>query len=163
MEMGMIVLMAPQRVVGVEEQRMNTDRQTSESVLIVEDDPDVRETLSEILDEEGYRVECAADGREALEHLRNGPRPKLILLDLMLPGMDGWEFRRRQRQDPALASIPVAVLSGIGDMGLHADYLDAVEYFPKPFDLQALITSVGHYCRTKTHRTSGEASAAGPF
>ena len=81
------------------------------SILIVEDDSDLREALSEVLRDEGYSVESAADGREALDRLRRDLRPSLILLDLTMPVMNGWQFRAEQRRDPALSEIPVVVLS----------------------------------------------------
>jgi CheY-like chemotaxis protein len=80
-------------------------------VLIVEDDDDIRETLQQVLEQEGYVVDTAAHGREALEHLHNGHRPDVILLDLMMPVMDGWQFREAQQHDPQLATIPVVILT----------------------------------------------------
>src|SRR5438552_202636 len=82
-------------------------------VLVVEDDADIRESLGTILEEEGYGVVTTRNGREALSYLRSGrPRPSLILLDLLMPVMSGAEFRAEQERDPALADIPVVVLSG---------------------------------------------------
>jgi CheY-like chemotaxis protein len=68
----------------------------------------------------GYAVAAAADGAEALEALRRAAPPDLILLDLMMPVLDGWHFRREQLRDPALPAVPVAVVSGAGDADLHA-------------------------------------------
>src|ERR1043166_6147962 len=87
----------------------------SEPILVVEDDPDVREALVLLLEREGYAVTSVNNGQEALEQLRATPSA-LILLDLMLPVMDGFEFRVHQLQDPALARVPVIVLSGGGDL-----------------------------------------------
>jgi serine/threonine protein kinase len=81
-------------------------------VLVVDDDPAARDSLRKLLEREGYTVATAADGREALARLRAFPLPDLILLDLLMPVMDGWEFLREQRHDPALASVPVVVISG---------------------------------------------------
>ncbi len=80
-------------------------------ILVVEDDLSTREALSMLLSAEGYGVSTAADGVAALEQLRDGQRPGLILLDLMMPLMDGWQFRHEQLRDPSLANIPVIVCS----------------------------------------------------
>ena len=82
-------------------------------ILIVEDDEDLREMMAQLLALEGFKAETAANGREALAYLALGDRPDVILLDLMMPVMDGWEFRRQQVTDPALAAVPVVVLSAV--------------------------------------------------
>src|SRR5215831_14973272 len=90
-------------------------RMSSGAILIVEDDNDVRSALSELLEEEGFSVEGAHNGREALARLRGGTvHPAVILLDLMMPGMDGWDFRSEQMRDPELAAVPVVVVSASG-------------------------------------------------
>jgi CheY-like chemotaxis protein len=83
-------------------------------LLLVEDDTPIRESLGEALREEGFDVVAAADGREALEVLRSGPRPSAILLDLTMPVMDGWDFRQAQLSDPSLCDIPVLIVSASG-------------------------------------------------
>ena len=80
-------------------------------VLVVEDDPDVADMLSELLGLEGYRVMQAREGREALALLRGGATPDVILLDLMMPEMNGWQFRQAQLADARFAKVPVVVLS----------------------------------------------------
>lgn len=90
-------------------------------ILVVEDDHDVREALTELLRDAGYGVAWAADGRAAIQALRGGLRPAAILLDLMMPGMDGFEFRAVQRGDPALAAIPIILMSA--DRGIDRDAL----------------------------------------
>src|SRR6185436_12323698 len=87
------------------------DDSPAANILLVEDDFDVRDALIPILEYEGHRVVGAASGQEALDRLRSGAKPSLILLDLMMPGMSGMEFRAEQLRDPALASIPVVVVS----------------------------------------------------
>ena len=125
---------------------MNADQQGG--ILIVEDDPDIRETLAEILQDEGYSVSGAANGQEALTHLRSGrPMPRLILLDLMMPVMDGWEFRSEQKQDPALAAVPVIVVSGDGNIAQKALSVEAAGYLGKPIDLDALLETIEAHCR----------------
>src|SRR5215510_5543427 len=82
-------------------------------VLIVEDDADLREMMAQLLSLEGFQTAAVANGREALEYLQGGEAPHLILLDLMMPVMDGWEFRRQQQADPSLSRVPVIVLSAL--------------------------------------------------
>jgi CheY-like chemotaxis protein len=116
-------------------------------ILVVEDDPDIRSGVAEVLREEGYEVATAAHGLEALEWLRTGNSASLILLDLMMPVMDGWEFRSEQLRDPQAARIPVVVLSGAGDVGQHAASLGADGYLVKPLSLEALFGAAERYCR----------------
>src|SRR4051794_37746057 len=92
-------------------------------VLLVEDNDATREAVSLILESDGYQVMTAANGRKALDRLRGGARPDLILLDLMMPVMDGWQFRAEQRRDQVLADIPVIVCSAAGDAQVRASDL----------------------------------------
>jgi len=103
------------------------------SVLIIDDDSDSREALAELLTDQGYVVSAAANGAEGLVYLRSGKRAHVILLDLMMPDVDGWDFRVEQKRDPALAAIPVVVISGAGKL------LDAEYALRKPLDVQALL------------------------
>jgi CheY-like chemotaxis protein len=112
------------------------------TILIVEDDFDVRESLSEALRDEGYAVECAVDGEQALEHLRNGGRPGLILLDLMMPRMSGSEFRMLQKVDPQLRHLPVVLLSADGAMEEKAKALETDGALRKPIDLEQLLAVI---------------------
>ncbi|MGV3719621.1 MAG: PAS domain S-box protein, partial [Actinomycetota bacterium] len=110
------------------------------TVLIVDDDAVERESLGEILREEGYEVAEAGDGQAAFALLRDGLRPSAILLDLMMPGMNGWVFRLEQRHSPELAEIPVVVISGEFDpKGVEA-YLQPAATLPKPLDIRGLLT-----------------------
>jgi CheY-like chemotaxis protein len=83
-------------------------------VLIVEDDAAICSSLGEALRDEGFDVSTAANGREALERLRGGPPPSAIVLDLMMPVMDGWDFRQQQLLDPVLSPVPVVVVTAAG-------------------------------------------------
>ena len=102
-------------------------------VLVVEDNAFIREGVARVLASGGFAVATAANGREALNQLRARPRPHLILLDLAMPVMDGWQFRREQEQDRALAGIPVVLFSGEEDVGRHASALGVAGYLPKPW------------------------------
>ena len=108
------------------------------TVLVVEDDFDLREMIEMLLGLEGLRPLGAANGREALRVLaRPDGRPDVILLDLMMPEMNGWQFREAQLAEPALAAIPVIVMSAMTERGL-----DGVPFLPKPFDNQALLDAI---------------------
>ena len=114
-------------------------------VLIVEDDVDLREMMAQLLTLEGYNAATAANGSEALEYLRHsGDRPQVILLDLMMPVMDGWEFRQRQKADPELAALPVIVLSALDQS--RSDGVDAAAYLKKPLDFDRLLALVRQHC-----------------
>ena len=126
---------------------MATIEQGSRGVLIVEDDPDIRETIAQILEEEGYEVRGASNGKQALDLLREGARPQLILLDLMMPVMDGWLFRTEQRSDPAIADIPVIVISADGNLRQQAAKIQANGYLRKPVGIDTLLTTVQRYVK----------------
>lgn len=125
--------------------------ESTRHVLVVEDDETIRETLVELLVEYGYAAESAADGREALEKLaESSTAPCLILLDLMMPGMDGREFRERQLCDPALSEIPVVVISAYRDLRTLAGELRPVAMLKKPLRLADLLGVVKAHCCTRT-------------
>lgn len=115
-------------------------------LIIVEDDPDIRTDLAELLKDEGYQVITAANGAEALIQLRATRRPCLILLDLMMPVMSGWDFRVEQLRDPLLARIPVVLLSGVNDLPQHAATLKAVGYIRKPIALKTVLGFAEKHC-----------------
>jgi two-component system chemotaxis response regulator CheY len=108
-------------------------------VLVVDDESDIRQAVAEILSYEGYQVVDASDGAEGLAKAR-AYHPRLVLLDLMMPRMDGWEFRRAQQHDPEVSEIPVVVLSALGP-----DSLEAEGYVGKPFDMDELVSAVRRY------------------
>jgi two-component system chemotaxis response regulator CheY len=110
-------------------------------ILVVDDDPDILEALSEILEAEGFEIRRARNGKEALERLEPDP-PRLILLDLMMPVMDGWEFAQRMRQRPVFSSIPIIVLSADRNVGPKAQDIGAVGHLAKPFELNDLLEMV---------------------
>ena len=114
------------------------------TVFIVEDDVDTREMLAKFLELEGYHVEVAANGQQALERLGQGVSASVILLDLMMPVMDGWEFRRRQVEDARLKGIPTIVVSAAGRDRMAQISADA--YLSKPVDMDELLHRVGEFC-----------------
>lgn len=115
-------------------------------VLIIDDDRDTRESLAEALADHGLPIVTAANGEEgirmALHH-----RPRLILLDLMMPVMSGWDVRPAMKRIPELRDIPVVVLSGVDDVHHQVTYLDVDGYLRKPIDLKILLEVVKGYCR----------------
>ncbi|WP_437602429.1 response regulator [Sorangium sp. So ce590] len=115
-------------------------------ILIVDDDAAIRRTLSELLEDEGYGVASVANGREALEYLRDDPSSiSLVLLDLMMPVMDGFQFRAEQKSDPMLASMPIVVMTARG--GTERAGIDADAVISKPFDVLKLMDTIERSCR----------------
>ena len=114
-------------------------------ILLVEDDEDVRGALAAFLAGEGYEVVEAAHGKEALAHLRTS-RFCLILLDLMMPVMNGWQFREEQLKDPALAEVPVVVVTADNSAARKASEVGAVGYLLKPIELPDLLAHVERCC-----------------
>jgi CheY-like chemotaxis protein len=119
-------------------------RVSSQRVLVVDDDQDIRDALCELLRDEGYDTVAVGNGQEALAYLSSGKVPCVILLDLMMPVMDGWEFRRRQSSDPELSKIPVIVISAAG--GARAASIAAEKVLPKPLHLDQVLDVLHQYC-----------------
>ena len=116
-----------------------------ETVLVVDDDDALRGALRDALSEEGFRVGCVENGRQAIDVLKAGARPSVILLDLHTPEMDGLEFRRRQATDPAIAAIPVIVLTADLEKEDEARALGVSFYLKKPVPVPQLIDVVAHF------------------
>ena len=117
------------------------------TVLLIEDDEDVRGAYAAYLEGAGYVVVEARDGREALQRLRAAPDTFcLILLDLFMPTMNGWAFREAQVKDPAIADIPVVVVSAGADLPRHVAKMGVVAAVAKPIDFDRLLQLVGRYC-----------------
>ena len=116
-------------------------------VLVIDDDAAVRETFTRGLRHAGFAVLATGSGAAALEILKNDPRIGLILLDLMMPGMDGWRFRSAQRTDARLAAIPTVVTTGAPLVEVVDQELKASDYLLKPVGLEHLVSVVAHYVR----------------
>jgi CheY-like chemotaxis protein len=118
----------------------------SYDVLLVEDDADLRETVSEVLQDRGLLAVAAANGRQALDVLRSeAGMPAVILLDLMMPVMDGWEFLVHKREDPGLARLPVVVLTAYAGSSDLAQELGVERVLKKPIELAQLIDVLDQY------------------
>lgn len=117
-----------------------------QTILIVEDDPVLSESIAELLTDAGYAVAAAPNGADALDYLRANAAPHLILLDLMMPVVDGFAFRREQLRDRALSRIPVIVLSAIW-RNEQVCSIGAADWFTKPADIDALLQSISRTAR----------------
>jgi CheY-like chemotaxis protein len=114
---------------------------TAPLILVVEDDPDIRETLKQVLEFQGYQVAQASHGREAMDWLKGGGRPSLILLDLMMPIMNGWEFLEQGKAEGQLGRVPVIVISAVSQF----TPMEKIRDYPvlrKPLDLDLLIATI---------------------
>jgi CheY-like chemotaxis protein len=122
------------------------------TILIVDDDPPILTGLSEFLQGEGYNVAVAGDGRAALDQLRRGLRPCVIVLDLMMPVMDGWDFRHEQLKDAELREIPVVVITatGFSEQSVKAQ-LGAAEVVAKPASPAHLLAAIERCCGEALH------------
>lgn len=116
-------------------------------VMIIEDDPDILETLREILEYEGHDVVAISGGEEALLQLQAGVHPALILMDLMMPGVNGWGLAEHLRRDPSLNPIPIVILSGVQDIEQQAKSVGAAGCLLKPVQVERLLEIVNRYCR----------------
>ena len=109
-------------------------------ILVVEDDADARAALVDILEVSGYSAVPAENGKKALEYLHASSPPSLIILDLLMPEMDGWEFRARQKENPEFARVPVVVVTAFSSANV-----DANDILIKPIDVDRLLLLVKHY------------------
>ena len=130
----------------------------SKTILVVEDDTVARGAMAGLLKERGYQAMTAGNGKEALTSLEAGARPDLILLDLWMPGGDGWEFRERQRLDKRLASIPVIILSSVADAAEWADALGDVGYLRKPINPETLFVAIERFAFGRGAKTGSDGS-----
>jgi CheY-like chemotaxis protein len=122
---------------------------SGKQILVVEDDVGSRRAMTNMLEDQGYTVNAVGTISDALDHLRQGPLPELIVLDLMLPDMEGWDFRHEQKKDPVLRHIPVIGVSAIGKL------VDVEYSFRKPLDYDEFLAAVHHYLASPARHTSG--------
>ena len=118
----------------------------SKEILVVEDDDSIAQSLAMLLESEGYQVSNAENGKMALEKLQSGAsKPCLILLDLMMPVMDGFEFRNLQQKDPAISSIPAVVMTADGNESKRSR-ISADAFLKKPLDIHTLLDTIQRFC-----------------
>lgn len=126
---------------------MHLASKRSNCVLIVEDSVDLQMLIGEFLESEGFSVSYATNGQEALNTLKSSMSlPCMILLDIMMPVMDGLQFREHQIKDAAISKIPVVVMTADANIKNKLNSLHIKEYFSKPLNMDALLTKVQHYC-----------------
>ena len=121
------------------------EQQVMGHILVVDDDVAIRHALTEFLEEEGYATSTAANGQEALRYIENTTPPCVILLDLMMPVMNGYDFFVTQQHDPVLRHIPVVVLSAYSFSEHVVTPLDAAAFLPKPVDIQRLLGIIARF------------------
>jgi len=125
---------------------MQSDGRRNRIIFVVDDDPGIRDSLADVLKDEGYKVVTAVDGRDALIKLRiEGPAPCVILLDLMMPVMNGTQFYAEQQRDPALAGIPVVVISADDNLKQKAASLGG-RYISKPLQIEQILDVIDCHC-----------------
>lgn len=132
------------------DQFLSTDRM-NKWILLIEDDKDIQASLLDLLEMEGYAVKAASDGRQALDLLQDCQQlPSLILLDLLMRGMDGKEFRTLQLQDPRLADIPVVIMSADGEPANHVADEGVTGYLRKPADVADILNVIARHMQPTT-------------
>ena len=118
------------------------------TILLIEDDRDICEIVQQVLADEGYETIAVSNGAEGLARLRSSaPHPFVIMLDLMLPVMDAWQFRAEQAGDALLADIPIVIFSANPKVGQHADALGAAAVLRKPPNLDELLSVVSRFAQ----------------
>ncbi len=128
----------------------------SHEILIVEDDAALREALGQVLADEGYGLASARDGLEAVNYLKKGNRPDVILLDLSMPVVNGWEFRMFQKRDPDLARIPVVIITAGDYSHEEVAWLEPSDLIHKPVDLTRLLSVLRRKCAAAEEIDSGD-------
>jgi DNA-binding response OmpR family regulator len=128
-------------------------------ILIVDDDPAIRDVVSDILEMSDYCVKTACNGAEALDRIRDD-RPSAVLLDLMMPVMDGWEFLREYKVEATLLPVPVVIMSAAQDASHAVDELGAQAFLAKPFEIETILAIVGRVATDASHLSGTTENAA---
>jgi CheY-like chemotaxis protein len=116
-------------------------------ILVVEDEPDIRHCLDRLLKREGHAVATSENAEQALKYLSGHPLPRVILLDLVMPDMDGWQFLHERRRHPGLRSVPVVVFSAaLGSRGPDPLDIGATEVLRKPYAMAEVLDATRRYC-----------------
>lgn len=126
----------------------NPQQTSNKRIVVIEDDRDIRESITEVLETEGYQVTTASNGEEGLKILDTSARPGLILLDLMMPVKDGFQFWEDLSKLPELSTIPIVIMSAAGRMDEKRTRIPAREYLRKPIELDQLLTTVEKHIGT---------------
>lgn len=119
--------------------------QPKPTILVIEDDAEVRDELCELIESAGFEVLAAANGQDGLSALRKHPHTRAVVLDLVMPVMNGATFRGEQLRDPAIAAIPTILLTGRNDVAPMGAALEACAWLPKPFAPDALLAILARY------------------
>lgn len=127
---------------------LDSGNRISSNILVVDDDDDIRATLSELLAADGYPVATAANGRDALEYLHSHDHPCFVLLDMTMPVMSGWEFLKERTRSAHLQRVPVVLMSANMDL-LRMDDLKLFDRLTKPFEFEAVKRLAGKYCESR--------------
>ena len=130
-------------------------------VLVIDDDAEIRQALIDILEDEDYVVRAAANGKEALDIVATGPCPDVILLDVMMPVMDGWHFLSARLRHPRLVEVPIIIISAGTEAETEARKVGACQVIKKPLHVDDLIHRIEDCCRSSA-RVSREISASAP-
>jgi CheY-like chemotaxis protein len=127
-------------------------------ILLVDDDDELRESIADGLEDAGFVVIRAKDGNDALGHLRNSSLPALVLLDLLMPGMNGWQLCEVMHADPALADIPIVALTATASMDPESLHLaDVADWIAKPFDLDGVLEVIRPFLADRASATTAAA------
>ena len=119
----------------------------SKTILVVEDDDDIRASVIELLEDEGYEVLEADNGQAALDKLyAASPAPNLVLLDLMMPVMDGFQFCAAKESDPRISAVPVVIMSADGHVKEKQQKTGASAYLKKPVEIEVMLAAIEKYC-----------------
>jgi CheY-like chemotaxis protein len=142
-----MTLLVPPRPGALSDEQSSSPDQARKAILVVEDNVTAREGMVAVLDRAGYRAVEAADGEEAIDYLANNPLPSLVLLDMLMPQHDGWEFLGHLRGLGLANAFPIVITTGVGNASLEwARSLGAASYFSKPINVEALLLEVGRLC-----------------